>query len=62
MWLLEVFLMTYFGVNFYLSGLHSYASGDQILSVPIYCCIALGIIAIIAFLAYRKYRGLPQVT
>src|SRR5690606_9155117 len=25
-------LMTYFGVNFYLSGLHSYASGDQIIS------------------------------
>jgi hypothetical protein len=25
-------LMTYFGVNFYLTGLHSYASGDQIIS------------------------------
>ena len=25
-------LMTYFGVNFYLSGLHSYASGDKIIT------------------------------
>ncbi len=25
-------LMTYFGVNFYLVGLHSYASGDKIIT------------------------------
>ncbi|WP_010182133.1 cytochrome c biogenesis protein [Aquimarina agarilytica] len=25
-------MMTYFGVNFYLSGLHSYASGDQVIT------------------------------
>ncbi|MDH7914314.1 cytochrome c biogenesis protein CcsA [Winogradskyella sp. SYSU M77433] len=48
-------LMTYFGVNFYLSGLHSYASGDQILSFQ-FIAITLGAIAIIAFFAYRKYR------
>ncbi|MFP4846145.1 cytochrome c biogenesis protein CcsA [Winogradskyella sp. PE311] len=48
-------LMTYFGVNFYLSGLHAYASGDQILSFQ-FIAITLAIIAILAFLAYRKYR------
>jgi cytochrome c-type biogenesis protein CcsB len=48
-------LMTYFGVNFYLSGLHSYASGDQILSFK-FIAIALAIIATLAFLAYRKYK------
>ncbi|GAB4160867.1 MAG: cytochrome c biogenesis protein CcsA [Winogradskyella sp.] len=48
-------LMTYFGVNFYLSGLHAYASGDQILSFQ-FIAITLFIIAIIAFLAYRKYK------
>ncbi len=48
-------LMTYFGVNFYLSGLHSYASGDQILSFQ-FIAITLGIIAVIAFFAYRKYK------
>ena len=48
-------LMTYFGVNFYLSGLHSYASGDQILSFEI-IAIALTIITILGFFAYRKYK------
>lgn len=47
-------LFTYFGVNFYLSGLHSYQSGQQIGSVK-YIAITLSIIAIIAVLAYRKY-------
>ena len=47
-------LMTYFGVNFYLSGLHSYASGDQIVSFK-FIAIALGIVAIIGFFSYRKY-------
>ncbi len=48
-------MMTYFGVNFYLAGLHSYASGDQIVSVK-FIAITLAIIAVIAFFAYRKYR------
>ncbi|WP_299117311.1 cytochrome c biogenesis protein CcsA [uncultured Winogradskyella sp.] len=48
-------LMTYFGVNFYLSGLHSYASGDQILSFQ-FIAITLSIIAIVAFFAFRKHK------
>ena len=48
-------LMTYFGVNFYLSGLHSYASGDQILSFK-FIAITLSIIAVLGFFSYRKYR------
>ncbi|MEH6535937.1 MAG: cytochrome c biogenesis protein CcsA [Psychroserpens sp.] len=48
-------MMTYFGVNFYLAGLHSYASGDQIVSLK-FIGYTLGIIAIIAFFAYRKYH------
>jgi cytochrome c-type biogenesis protein CcsB len=46
-------LMTYFGVNYYLAGLHSYAKGDPIPVpdfVPITYLIIFGIIA----LAYRK--------
>lgn len=33
-------VMTYFGVNFYLSGLHSYAQGDPV-PVPtfVYVCV-----------------------
>tara|TARA_R100001369_G_scaffold24665_2_gene45209 strand:- start:58848 stop:61970 length:3123 start_codon:yes stop_codon:yes gene_type:complete len=48
-------VMTYFGVNFYLSGLHSYASGDQILSFQ-FIVITLSVISILGFLAYRKYK------
>jgi cytochrome c-type biogenesis protein CcsB len=43
-------LMTYFGVNFYLSGLHSYASGDPV-PVPSFVYYTLLIIAIISALA-----------
>ncbi|SHH68566.1 cytochrome c biogenesis protein CcsA [Winogradskyella jejuensis] len=49
-------LMTYFGVNFYLSGLHAYASGDQIISFQ-FIAITVVIISIIAFFAYRKYKA-----
>ncbi|WP_298494755.1 cytochrome c biogenesis protein CcsA [uncultured Algibacter sp.] len=47
-------LMTYFGVNFYLAGLHSYASGDQIVSVK-FISIACGLVAILGVFAYRGY-------
>lgn len=47
-------MMTYFGVNFYLAGLHSYASGDQIVSLK-FIYIAIGIVAVIAALAYRQH-------
>ncbi|WP_179352433.1 cytochrome c biogenesis protein CcsA [Winogradskyella vidalii] len=48
-------LMTYFGVNFYLSGLHSYASGDQILSFQ-FIAITIGVIAVLGFFSYLQYR------
>ncbi|MDP5157574.1 MAG: cytochrome c biogenesis protein CcsA [Flaviramulus sp.] len=48
-------MMTYFGVNFYLAGLHSYASGDQIVSVK-FIGIACGIVTILGFFAYRGFK------
>ena len=47
-------IFTYFGVNFYLSGLHSYQSGQQIASFKI-IAISIGLIVLVAILAYRKY-------
>jgi cytochrome c-type biogenesis protein CcsB len=47
-------MFTYFGVNFYLSGLHSYQSGQQIASFQI-IAIAIGLVALLGILAYRKY-------
>lgn len=43
-------LMTYFGVNFYLTGLHSYASGDQIISYQ-FALTTVVVVLVIAFIA-----------
>lgn len=48
-------MMTYFGVNFYLSGLHAYASGDQIVSFQ-FIALTIGLIVILGFFAYRKFK------
>ncbi|MFH1000299.1 MAG: cytochrome c biogenesis protein CcsA, partial [Bacteroidota bacterium] len=50
-------LMTYFGVNYYLSGLHSYAQGDP-MPVPnfVYYSVALLLtLSISAYFAQRKF-------
>ncbi|MCX6254379.1 MAG: c-type cytochrome biogenesis protein CcsB, partial [Bacteroidia bacterium] len=49
-------LMTYFGVNYYLSGLHSYASGDPV-PVPSFVYITVIILAALSLLAYSKYKS-----
>jgi cytochrome c-type biogenesis protein CcsB len=52
-------IMTYFGVNYYLSGLHSYAKGDPI-PVPVfvyYTLSAVFIIAVFAGLQQRKLKA-----
>ncbi|MEP1095579.1 MAG: cytochrome c biogenesis protein CcsA [Cyclobacteriaceae bacterium] len=43
-------LMTYFGVNYYLSGLHSYAQGDPV-PVPTFVYYLLAVITIVSALA-----------
>ena len=48
-------LMTYFGVNYYLSGLHSYASGDSV-AVPPFVYIVVIALSALSFLAYSKYK------
>ncbi len=49
-------LFTYYGVNFHLVGLHSYASGEPKSLSWLYLTIALfGIIGAIAYPAYRKF-------
>ena len=48
-------IMTYYGVNYYLSGLHSYATGDPI-PIPNWVYIVVGCIIVISILAYFKKR------
>jgi cytochrome c-type biogenesis protein CcsB len=47
-------LMTYFGVNYYLSGLHSYAGGDPV-PVPTFVYYAVAIIFIVSLLSYLNH-------
>ncbi|MBN1252733.1 MAG: cytochrome c biogenesis protein CcsA [Bacteroidales bacterium] len=44
-------LMTYFGVNYYLSGLHSYASGDAV-PIPNFVYVTLCIIVVVSIIAF----------
>ena len=48
-------IMTYYGVNYYLSGLHSYASGDPI-PIPMWVYYAVAGLVVISILAYWKKR------
>ncbi|MCL7754785.1 cytochrome c biogenesis protein CcsA [Polaribacter sp. Z022] len=48
-------MMTYFGVNFYLSGLHSYASGDQAVT-PKEAYIYIGALVLLTVIASFKYK------
>ena len=43
-------LMTYFGVNYFLSGLHSYAAGDPF-PIPVWVYWAVGILTVLIVLA-----------
>ncbi len=55
-------LMTYFGVNFYLSGLHSYAKGDPV-PIPTFVYYIVGIILFVSALAaINGYRLNPLRT
>jgi cytochrome c-type biogenesis protein CcsB len=52
-------IFTYFGVNFYLSGLHSYQSGQQIASFNI-IAVVVALVALLGFFAYRGYGKFYQ--
>ncbi len=53
-------IMTYYGVNYYLSGLHSYASGDPV-PIPNWVYIVVISIITLSSLAYFKNRKYPIV-
>lgn len=50
-------VMTYFGVNYYLSGLHSYAKGDPI-PLPTWVYVSLAYMFLLSLAAWFKYRKL----
>jgi cytochrome c-type biogenesis protein CcsB len=48
-------IMTYFGVNFYLSGLHSYGSSDAKIT-PSFIYYSIAVVAVISIFAYFKFK------
>ncbi len=48
-------IMTYFGVNYYLAGLHSYAKGDPV-PVPTFVPITVAVILVVAVIAYIRNK------
>jgi len=52
--------MTYFGVNYYLSGLHSYAAGDPV-PIPMFVYYTIAALAMILVLAYINNFKMGQL-
>lgn len=52
-------IMTYFGVNYYLSGLHSYAAGDPI-PVPAWVYIGSALMVLLSVVSYVKFKKLSK--
>ena len=48
-------LMTYFGVNFYLTGMHSYATGDKVIT-PTFVYYAIGVVLLLGILSFVKNK------
>ncbi|MDN3669114.1 cytochrome c biogenesis protein CcsA [Echinicola jeungdonensis] len=61
LWAFSSIIMTSFGVNYYLSGLHSYAKGDPV-PVPTWVYWTVAILLIISIAAGIRYNGLSKET
>lgn len=57
---ISTIIMTYFGVNYYLSGLHSYAKGDHI-SFPFWIYPIIIIFFIVSIISYNCEKKLIKV-
>ncbi|MEN8727663.1 MAG: cytochrome c biogenesis protein CcsA [Sulfurovum sp.] len=54
-WAYSTVLMTYFGVNYYLSGLHSYAAGDPV-PIPMWVYYGVAGLFVLTLLATRNRK------
>ncbi|WP_372751206.1 cytochrome c biogenesis protein CcsA [Labilibaculum sp.] len=54
-WGYSSILMTYFGVNYYLAGMHSYAKGDPV-PIPTWVYYSVAIILALSLAAYYQYK------
>ncbi len=56
LWAIWSIIFTYFGVNYYLSGLHSYAAGDP-MPIPAWIYITAAGMFTLSFVAYFRNKG-----
>lgn len=59
LWAFSSIIMTSFGVNYYLSGLHSYAAGDPV-PIPIWVYWAVALLLFISTIAIWRYQKMDQ--
>ena len=52
-------VMTYFGVNYYLSGLHSYAAGDPV-PIPAWVYIGIGTMIVLSTVSFFRFKQLKK--
>ncbi|MDD4516729.1 cytochrome c biogenesis protein CcsA [Massilibacteroides sp.] len=52
-------LMTFFGVNYFLSGMHSYGSNDAVGGIFMYLYIVLGVILFLAVISWYGWQKWP---
>lgn len=59
LWAFSSIIMTSFGVNYYLSGLHSYAAGDPV-PIPQWVYWVVALLLVISLAAIWRYRKLSE--
>ena len=58
-WSISTLIMTFFGVNYYLSGMHSYAAGDPV-PIPVWIYYTIAFFVIFTIVAYYKYKKFKE--
>ena len=61
MWAFSSIIMTYFGVNYYLSGLHSYAKGDPV-PIPTFVYYTVGFFFILTIVSFFRHKKVGKIT
>jgi len=56
---ISTLIMTYFGVNYYLSGMHSYATGDPV-PFPIWAYYVIAFIIVFSIISFIKYKNFKK--
>ncbi|NBU91609.1 MAG: cytochrome C biogenesis protein, partial [Flavobacteriia bacterium] len=59
-WGYSAILFTYFGVNFMLVGLHSYAQGDGLGTFPMWLVFTIIFFALLSVVSFFRYRTSKQ--